>query len=133
MKNNILRIIIFVLIISFISIGIWGIVTGNIPITPEMVGSTPSTINKSEDIKPQYVDFTVKDKERVNYGQNSKYLIFTENETFENTDELIRGKFNSSDLYGFLDVGKTYKCEVMWWRIPILSMYRNLISCETKE
>lgn len=82
--------------------------------------------------------FTVTDKERVmtsstdsngNSSVSSKYLIFSEHETFENTDSLLKGKFNSSDVYGKLHRGKTYICEVYGWRIPFLSNYRNIVSC----
>ena len=56
----------------------------------------------------------VTDKERVDYDKNGKYLIFgrTDNNTLvlENTDSLLRGKFNSSDIYAELEVGKIYEC-----------------------
>jgi len=70
---------------------------------------------------------TVKDKERVNSGDSSYYLVFTENEVFKNKDSLLYMKFNSSDLYGELDKGETYEFDVYWFRIPFLSMYRNVV------
>lgn len=74
---------------------------------------------------------TVIEKESTisGYGKNTsnRYLIFTKTETFENTDEWITGKFNSSDLYSKLKPGKTYYLRVIGWRIPFLSMYRNII------
>ena len=81
---------------------------------------------------------TVKDKERIvetgtdsdGYpAVSSKYLIFTDKETFENTDSVLKMKFNSSDVYGALDRGSTYECEVYGWRIPAFSQYRNIVSC----
>jgi hypothetical protein len=80
----------------------------------------------------QYETITIKDKERImdRYGKGSRYLVWSEDETFENVDSLIFGKFNSSDLQGKLEIGKTYKCEVFGLRVQILSMYRNLIDCE---
>lgn len=63
-------------------------------------------------------------------GSNSKYLIFTADEVFENTDEFILGKFNSSDLYRDLEIEKQYYCLVTGYRIPFLSWYRNIIKCE---
>lgn len=65
-------------------------------------------------------------------GNKSKYLIFTDNEVFENTDEFILGKFNSSDLYRDLEIGKDYHCLVTGYRIPFLSWYRNIIKCERR-
>lgn len=80
------------------------------------------------------VSVTVKDKERITQGKSSRYLVWSEEgEVYENTDYLLLGKFNSSDLYGELEEGKTYECHVAGLRIPILSKYRNLIKCKVKE
>ncbi len=76
------------------------------------------------------VTFTVKEKERVANDEDSKYLIFTKDEVFENTDSFYHHKYNSSDLYGYLEVGKTYKCEVFGERNPRWTWYRNLVACE---
>lgn len=75
---------------------------------------------------------TVTDKERIveSNGEkvSSKYLIFTDKETFENSDLFLVGKFNSSDLQGQLKEGETYQFKVYGWRIGFLSMYRNIES-----
>lgn len=75
---------------------------------------------------------TVKGKERVTTGDGetitSRYLVFTEHETFENTDAIWHWKFDSSDVYGQLEEGKTYTVKVYGWRVPILSWYRNIVS-----
>lgn len=78
------------------------------------------------------VEFTVKEKERVidDSSNANKYLIFTQDEVFENTDSYYHGKYDSSDLQGYLEVGKKYKCEVFGERNPRWSWYRNLTSCE---
>lgn len=76
------------------------------------------------------VNITVTEKERVNKYEDSKYLVFTDSETFQNSDAIFHGKFNSSDLYGQLKVGQTYKAKVFGWRVPFLSMYRNIVSAE---
>ena len=77
---------------------------------------------------------TVTDKERVTYQNgetiDSKYLIFTEAETFECTDQLLVGKVNSSDVYGMIQKDKKYKFTVYGVRIPFLSMYRNIVNVE---
>ena len=69
----------------------------------------------------------VKNKERVFTKDRSKYIIFCENEVLEDTDTLWYLKFNSSDVYNDLDIGKEYKLDVYGWRIPVLSAYRNII------
>ena len=62
-----------------------------------------------------------------NLEVTSKYLVFTENETFENTDETFMGKWNSSDFQGKFAKDSTYKVKVIGWRIPITSTYRNIV------
>lgn len=81
------------------------------------------------------ITITVKDKERIvdQDGQGSRYLIWSDNETFENVDSLIKGKFNSSDLYGRLEEDKTYDCKVYGWRNGFFSWYRNLVECKEVE
>lgn len=78
------------------------------------------------------VTVKVESKERVNADKSSKYLVFTPNETFENTDSWAYWKFSSSDLYGALKEGKTYECKVAGWRVQFFSAYRNLIECKAK-
>lgn len=78
---------------------------------------------------------TVTDKERIvetdaDGKATSKYLIFTDKETFECSDEIMVGKFNSSDFYGQIHKDSTYKFTVYGWRIPFFSSYRNIINLE---
>ena len=61
-----------------------------------------------------------------NLKVDNYYLVFTDKGTFKITDQLFFGKFDSSDLYGKLELGKTYTFEVYGFRIPILSMYQNI-------
>ncbi len=79
------------------------------------------------------VEFIVESKERiVTNGENkkSKYLIFTKNEVFQNTDTALYLKFDSSDLYRTLKKGKAYKAKVYGWRLPFLSTHRNIVSAK---
>ena len=80
-------------------------------------------------VTSETVTIKVVDKERIvgRDGESSKYLVFTETEVFENTDCLVLGKFNSSDVYGQIEIGETYRVQVYGWRIPLLSMYRNIV------
>ncbi len=81
-----------------------------------------------------HITITVDSKERItdNDGDKvvSKYMIFTENEVFENTDAPLLMKFNSSDLYNKLKVDSTYTVKVYGFRIPFMSQYRNIIKIE---
>lgn len=75
---------------------------------------------------------TVTDKERVANGDSSKYLIYTQTEdgetlVLENTDILVRGKFDSSDLYAEIKPGQTYKFSLVGKRVGIMSWYENIL------
>lgn len=83
---------------------------------------------------------TVTDKERVSYttgsGENlsveNKYLIYSttsdgETKVFENTDNLFRWKFDSSDVYAELEVGKIYEVTVVGYRFGFANWYENII------
>lgn len=76
------------------------------------------------------VTFTVEDKAIKKYDDDDKYLIYTDNGTYEITDSLVYWRWDSSDLYGKIKVGKTYEAKVYGWRIPIFSSYKNIVSVE---
>ena len=81
---------------------------------------------------------TITEKERVVTSESSKYLVFAETEqgeivVFQNTDNFIRGKFDSSNFQGRLKVGNTYRLTVVGYRIPILSSYQNIIEINSVE
>lgn len=73
---------------------------------------------------------TIVDKERVRNGASERYLIFTEGETFKNSDTIWGWKFNSSDLYGRLREGQTCDLTVTGWRLPFFSSYRNILKAD---
>lgn len=76
------------------------------------------------------VTITVTDKERVTDSNGSKYLIFTEQGTFEVTDSLVATRWNSSDVYGEIEEGGTYTATRQGWRVPFMSLYPNLLDVE---
>lgn len=38
-------------------------------------------------------------------------------------------KYDSSDLFGSLRVGRRYTCTYTGFRVPVFSSYRNIIGC----
>lgn len=85
-------------------------------------------------------DYTVlvTGKERVVEGRSSKYLIYCRTDdndvlVLENTDNMYRGKWNSSDIYGEIESGKTYHFNVVGCRIPFLSWYENILTIKSIE
>lgn len=74
---------------------------------------------------------TITDKERT-HSDDEKYLVFGEDPdgnvmVFENTDNLLRGKWDSSNFQGELRIGKTYEVTVIGYRVPLFSWYENII------
>lgn len=69
----------------------------------------------------------ITDKAIKRYDDSDVYLIYTDVGTFKNTDELLFGKFNSSDIYGQIIIGNKYELTTVGLRIPILSEYPNII------
>lgn len=79
-----------------------------------------------------FITLTVNKSERVvdQDGKGSRYLIFTDKGVFENSDSLLNNKWNSSDLYNDIKVGKTYTCDLVGFRNGFFSTYENIIRCK---
>ena len=61
------------------------------------------------------------------------YLVYTNKGTFRNTDSIHYLKFTSADLQGFLAEKGSYRLTVYGFRIPIFSMYKNVVKAERSE
>ena len=60
-------------------------------------------------------------------GKNGQYFIIDENKNAYTIQDLFfKGKFNSTDLYNQMEIGKKYKIETTGYRIHFLSEYRNI-------
>ena len=82
----------------------------------------------------QIYDIVVEDKYVKNYNNNSTYLVVDENNnTYKVEDMLIKLKFNSTDIYNSLDVGKKYRITTSGFRIPIFSCYQNINKIQLLE
>lgn len=62
--------------------------------------------------------------------KNDVYMVYTEDETFCITDDALSLRFDSSDCYGAIEPGNTYKADVIGVRIQPMSVYRNILSFE---
>lgn len=72
--------------------------------------------------------FTVTGKENVKSGDSGKYLVYTDKTTYEITDTWVGWRWDSSDVYGNIQVGKTYTATLQGYRVPFLSWYQNIIN-----
>jgi len=69
---------------------------------------------------------TVNDKAVKNDNNSSTYMIYTSEGVFTNEDSLVKGKWDSSDVYNALKEGCTYQFNVHGWRNHFFSMYENI-------
>jgi hypothetical protein len=68
-----------------------------------------------------------KTEQRCEKETACKYLVFTDQGVFKNTDsKLLEFKWNSSDLYGELLAGKRYHIRYYGIRFGFFSMYPNI-------
>jgi hypothetical protein len=79
------------------------------------------------------VELTEKERVANRGGNGARFMVWGRNletgeiVTLENTDILWRGKFNSADIQGSLQIGETYRLVVVGRRIPFLSMNQNIL------
>lgn len=79
--------------------------------------------------------YCIEDKDRIvdtTTEKGSKYLIYTDVEVLENTDTWYYIKYNSSDVYNDLKIGKCYDLKVYGMRIPFLSWYKNIVKIKAE-
>jgi|SRR5208282_3403761 hypothetical protein len=55
------------------------------------------------------------------------YLIFTDQETLQDSSNPFVGKLYNGDIYDKLEVGHTYNMTLIGLRIPTIGWYRNII------
>ena len=85
----------------------------------------------SEESKEEIL--TVKDKWIKRTEDRDLYMIGTENEVFKIEDNAFIFKFDSSDIYNQMEVGKQYKIKTTGVRNNFMSWYRNINSIELYE
>lgn len=83
-------------------------------------------------LSSETIETQISDKERITTGKGdeikSKFLVYGEDEVFENTDSWLFLKFDSADIQNELELGKVNKIKVAGWRVPFFSWYRNVVS-----
>lgn len=97
------------------------------------IASCSHTISKT--VNRREVIGTVTDKGIKRYNKDDKYMIYTKDEdgnpqVYEITDSLLSLRFNSSDVYTSIEIGKTYKFTVGGNRNRFLSYYPNIYEFE---
>lgn len=97
-------------------------------------GCSSESINLEEHQEDKVEEIiTVKDKWIKRTEERDLYMIGTEYEVFKIEDNAFLFKFNSSDLYNQIEVGKQYKIHTSGVRNNFMSWYRNINSIELYE
>lgn len=78
----------------------------------------------------QKIECEIKDKwiKRPSGSDDEIYLVNCGGTTYKISDLLWKGKFNSADIYGNLEVGKTYEITTTGYRWGYFSEYQNINS-----
>lgn len=79
----------------------------------------------------EYKNLTVVEKSYTG-GNTDAFVIWMQDESgnqyeFCNRDQWLRGKFNSSTVQGHIHEGETYNIKTCGWRVPLFSMYENIL------
>lgn len=87
-----------------------------------------------------YAEQTVqitRDSERVCRGTADNlqcaYEVYTDQGVFTNKDDIMHLKFNSSDLNAELVKGATCDVTAVGFRIPFLSMHKNILTADCES
>ena len=71
------------------------------------------------------ISLTVINKEKFG-NEEGRYLIFTPDEVFENSDSFYHRKTNAEIIYRKLERGVTYRVKVVGFYLPGLPRLRNI-------
>ncbi len=83
----------------------------------------------------RWQETTIKSLTEKGASGDQKYLVFTEDGVYQNTDNLFLGKFNSSDVQNKMTGKEGYRARLkVWgWRFGPLSMYENVSKVQILE
>lgn len=107
----------------------WAVILIVILVICSLVANIFSNATKGSDV------ITITKEERIDKGRNHYYLVWgiDENENdvvYKIDDVILLGRWNSSDIYGELKVGKTYSIKYDGIRFGLFSWYKNIYEIE---
>jgi hypothetical protein len=70
---------------------------------------------------------TVTGKESVRSGKGNQYRVYTSCGTLKVSDAVVIWRFDSADVYGAIQPGKTYRFKTGGYRVGFFSMFPNVI------
>lgn len=112
---------------KFIATGVGIAVVGAIAVGGFVLySSTQETQTCTVDSKDRSVKVTSSDNGAVS-SRTDLRVYTTDCGTFSVSDDMLRGKFNSSDTYGKLQDGHTYEMDTIGWRNGFFSLFPNIL------
>lgn len=63
-------------------------------------------------------------KESISGKESHQYRLYTSCGTYVIEDQFTRFNFSSADIYGAVEVGKTYTITSSGYRVPFFSMFK---------
>lgn len=90
------------------------------------VGRTFSKAFYTRHIVIEVTDKAVKNNKYMVYGKTVDLEHLTK--SYEITDSALAGRYDSSDMYGEIEIGKTYEFIVGGNRVPFMSWYPDIYS-----
>ena len=85
---------------------------------------------KDYNSKKATITATVTDKGTKRHNDLDRYMVYTGKETLVNEDSLWHSKYNSADVYGKIKKGCTYEFDVVGFRKPTHSIFRNILKAK---
>lgn len=74
------------------------------------------------------VTFTISRLDDQSTGSGHQYLVFTTaGKVYKNTDSVLHGKTDSSDVQARFQAGQTWRCPVYGYRVFVLSSYPDIL------
>lgn len=77
-------------------------------------------------------DCKVTGKESISGKESHQYRLYTSCGTYVIEDQLTRLNFSSADIYGSIEVNKTYSITSSGYRVSFLSMFKAVNSIHPK-
>lgn len=79
----------------------------------------------------QQCEITIKEKWTKTHDNEMKYLVSDiDGNVYCIEDSSVFLKWDASNRYAALDEGKIYSVTLVGWRVPMLSMYQNIVEIE---
>lgn len=93
--------------------------------------TTAGCANMDRDTETFVVDSKERQCDGSSEGTTCYFVVMaTDGRVYENTDDILNGKFNSAEFQARLKEGSTVTVTTTGWRIPILGFRPNIVAIQ---